>query len=58
MVEALLRSARGCDAVAVFELVGAVLVVAAVWVLTWYAWGLLAAGVLALVKSFDLAVGR
>ena len=56
MVKALVLIARVFVTVEVFELAGAAGIVAGVVLLTSWAWGLIAFGVLALVKSFDLSV--
>lgn len=58
MLKALLTVARLFVTVTAFEVAGSVLVVAGVWTLAGYGWGLIAAGCLCLVKAFDLAVGR
>lgn len=53
MLKVLTRSA-----VPLFELVGASLIVAGVYVLTGLGWAFVAAGVLALVKAFDLSLPK
>lgn len=58
MLKALLTVARLFVTVPFFELAGSVAVVAGVWVLAGYGWALVAAGVLLLVKSFDLALAK
>ena len=58
MVKALLVVARLFVTVPFFELAGAVLVVAGVWGLAGVWWACVAAGGLAFVKSFDLAVTK
>lgn len=60
MLKAFLSVARLFVTVAFFELAGAALVVAGVCVVADEGWGLIAAGVLALLKAFDLesAKGR
>lgn len=59
MVKALLKLLALFVTVGFFELLGAVLVIVALWVLTdEVGWALLAAGVFALLKSLDLAAAK
>lgn len=58
MVKSLLAVARLFVTVPFFELLGSGLVVAAVWGATSVWGGLLAGGILALCKSFDLALDK
>lgn len=58
MLAALLRVARLSLTVAMFEIVGAALIVAGVWTLAGYGWAFIAGGVLCLAKAFDLALER
>lgn len=58
MARALFLFARLFVTVEVFELVGAAAITAGIVLLAGWAWGLIAVGVLALVKSFDLSVQK
>ena len=56
MVKALVVIVRALLTSDVFEVLGAASVTAGVVLLAGWAWGLIAVGVLALVKSFDLSL--
>ena len=56
MVKALVLIARVLLSAEMFEIAGAAGIVAGVVLLTSWAWGLIAFGVLALLKSFDMSV--
>lgn len=59
MVKALLAFVRLFVTVPFFEVVGSAAVVAGVWLLTGeVGWALVAVGVLALLKAFDLALAE
>lgn len=56
MLKALLKLVKLFVTVPFFEFVGAASIVAGVWVIAGLGWALVALGVLALVKSLDLAL--
>lgn len=56
MLKALLKLVKLVVTVPFFEFVGAASIVAGVWVIAGLGWALVALGVLALVKSLDLAL--
>ena len=58
MVKALLALIRLFVTVPMFELVGAGLTIAGVWLLTDVGWALIAGGACALLKSLDLAIAK